>query len=80
MNPIQTLLTEESPDPARMAQLKRSREDNLNILSWLDAEILELTEDADIENEMQEADNNVQEVIIQLDQLLQLSRLQLHCL
>jgi len=56
MNTIDALLAEESPDLARLAQLKRSLEEKLSTLTRLDSEILDLTEDENLDAEIQEAD------------------------
>ena len=55
MNTIDTLLAEESPDLARLAQLKRSLEEKLSTLTRLDSEILDLTEDENLDAEIHTA-------------------------
>ena len=70
MNIIDALLAEESPDLARLAQLKRSLEEKLSTLTRLDSEILDLTEDEDLDTEIQEADefkDRVYGAIVRLD-------------
>ena len=56
MNTVNALLAEEEPDPARLAQLKWSLKEKLDILTRLDSEILDLTEDESLDAEIQEAD------------------------
>jgi len=70
MNTIDTLLAEESPDLARLAQLKRSLEEKLSTLTRLDSEISDLTEDENLDAEIQEADeykDRVYGAIVRLD-------------
>ena len=55
-NTVDTLLAEEEPDPARLAQLKWSLKEKLGILTRLESEILDLTEDESLDAEIQEAD------------------------
>ena len=55
-NSIDTLLADGEPAPAHLAQLKLSLEEKLSTLTKLDSEILDLTEDDDVDAEIQEAD------------------------
>ena len=66
MNGVDVLLSEESPEQARLAQLKLSLEEKLKTLTRLDSEILDLT----VDDEIQEADefkDRVYEAIVRLD-------------
>ena len=56
MSAIDALVGEEEPDAIRLAQLKLSLEEKLNTLTRLDSEILDITEDDNVEDEIQEAD------------------------
>ena len=69
MNGIDVLLSEESPEQARLVQLKLSLEEKLKTLTKLDSEILDLTADDDVDDEIQEAEFNdrVYEAIVRLD-------------
>ena len=70
MNAVDALLSREDPELARLAQLKLSLEEKLNILTKLDSEVLDLTADDDVEDEIQEADefkDRVYGAIIRLD-------------
>ena len=70
MNAIDALLSEEEPDPARLAQLKLSLQEKLSTLTRLDSEILDLTEDENVDTEIQEADefkDRVYGAIVRLD-------------
>ena len=69
MNAVDVLLSAEDPELAHLAQLKLS-EEKLNILTKLDSEVLDLTADDDVEDEIQEADefkDPVYGAIIRLD-------------
>ena len=57
MNANDTLLAKEEPDPARLAQLKLSLEEKLSTLTRLDSKILDLTEDENVDTEIQTADD-----------------------
>ena len=57
MNTNDTLLAEEEPDLARLAQLKLSLEEKLSTLTRLDSKILDLTEDENVDTEIQAADD-----------------------
>ena len=56
MDTIDTVLADKTPGPVRMAQLKASLEEKLGTITRLDSEILDLTEDDGLEDEIQEAD------------------------
>ena len=54
MSAIDALVAEEEPDAIRLAQLKLNLEEKLNTLTRLDYEILDITEDDNVEDEIQE--------------------------
>ena len=54
---VNKLLREEEVNLARLAQLKLSLQEKLETLKQLDSEVLELTEDKDLEAEIQSADD-----------------------
>ena len=56
MNAIDALVAKEEPDEIRLAQLKLILEEKINTLTRLDSEILDITEDDNVEVEIQEAD------------------------
>ena len=53
---VDELLAADTLDKARLAQLKLSLQEKLDTLKQIDGEILELTEEGDLENEIQQAD------------------------
>ena len=60
MGVVDNLLTAETTDPAnqlQLAQLKLSLVEKLETLKQFDAEVLELTEEQNLEDEIQRADN-----------------------
>ena len=70
MNTVDALLVEEETDPAHLAQFKWSLEEKLGILTQLDSEILDLTEDESLDAEIQEAGefkDRVYRAIVRLD-------------
>ena len=62
MKQIDALLAAPSAEEPRLAQLKLSLEEKLETLKQLDAEMLELTSEDDLENEIQQADEFKDEI------------------
>ena len=70
LNRIDELLKAEEVDKAQLAQLKMSLTEKLETVKLLDGEILELTEEVDLDDEILQADtykNNIYQAMVKLD-------------
>ena len=70
LNRIDELLTAKEVDKDQLAQLKLSLTEKLDTLKQLDGEILDLTEEGDLDDEIQQADtykDNIYQVMVKLD-------------
>ena len=59
---ISTALSSDTPDRDRIARLKLTLNEKLETLNKLDSEIIELTADEGLENEIQQSDENKEKI------------------
>ena len=67
LSQIDELLAQESPDLAKLSQLKLSLQEKLETLKLLDGEMVDLVKERDLNSEIEQADEGIYTVVIKID-------------